>query len=471
MLAVFMTGVRMSVVFAHAEVQIHASAGDGRFGCTAICPQRHVVQSLCVNPGGTDGCESSISAAVSQISAETVNITVAAGTYVDNVSINTSANPVPVGLRRKPLRLTITSSSSAADTIINGNGAGPVFTIGPNAKVQLDGLTITNGGGGPLEEEGTGGGGILANGDNLRIIACVISDNQANLGAGIYANNTDLDVENSSITDNVGQGDGAQGGGIYYESAKAKKLKIVSSTIDGNFASFSGGGVQLYGGVPPRSSAEILDSTISHNTTDNTTSLPAGGAGMDLIFARLTMLNSTISGNDAAGVADEGGGMRTTLSDVTMDNVTVANNSAGEAAGGIDANTLLQCIGCGRIKQRFVISNTIIADNDAPTAPDCTSGLLPKAIISAGYNLIGDFLDCVLSGQTNHDLAGDPLLGPLRNNGGATDTQALLPGSPALAAGNPARPNDGRNGHCLATDQIGTPRSTGGCDIGAYQVP
>ena len=89
MLAVFMTGVRMSVVFAHAEVQIHAPAGDGRFGCTAICPQGHFVQSLCVNPGGTDGCESSISAAVSQISAETVNITVAAGTYVDNVSINT----------------------------------------------------------------------------------------------------------------------------------------------------------------------------------------------------------------------------------------------------------------------------------------------------------------------------------------------------------------------------------------------
>lgn len=436
--------------------------GKGRDHCR--------VQTLCVTPNATIGCETTISAAVAEISLSKVVITVAPGTYTDNVAINTSANPIPIGLRRKPLKLTIASSSTAAATIINGNGTGPVFTIGPEAKVELDGLTITNGAGGPVEE-GTGGGGILANGASLAIFSCILSDNQANFGAGIYANDTDLDIESSSIIDNVGQGDEAQGGGIYYESAKAKKLKIVSSTIDGNSASFSGGGILLYGGAPIRSSAEIIDSTISDNTTDNTTSLPAGGAGPDLVLAKLTMLNSTISGNDAAGVADEGGAMQTTLSDVTMDNVTVANNSAGEAAGGID-NTLTGCIGCGRIRQRFVISNTIIADNDAPTAPDCTSGLLPEAIISVGHNLIGDFLDCVLSGQTNHDLIGDPLLGPLQNNGGATDTQALLSGSPAIGTGNPAPPNkDGQQGRCIATDQIGTPRPPGECDIGAYQVP
>src|ERR1700722_13463626 len=178
MLAVSMTGARMSVISAHAEVQIHASAGDGRYACTAFCPQGHFVQSLCVNPGGTDGCESSISAAVAEISQSDVIITIAPGTYVDNVSINTGANPIPVDLRRKPLKLTIASSSTAASTIINGNGAGPVFTIGPRANVELDGLTITNGTGGPVQEE-TGGGGILANGASLAIFSCIVNDNQA----------------------------------------------------------------------------------------------------------------------------------------------------------------------------------------------------------------------------------------------------------------------------------------------------
>ncbi|HTT75819.1 MAG TPA: choice-of-anchor Q domain-containing protein [Candidatus Binataceae bacterium] len=409
---------------------------------------------------------------IGELGQNDVTITVAPGTYVDNVSINTSANPLPIGHTRKHLKLTIASSSTAADTIINGNGAGPVFTIGPNANVELDGLTITNGIGGPVQD-GTGGGGILINGGSLKINSCVISDNQAEYGAGIYANDTDLDIENSSIIDNVGQGDGAQGGGIYYASAKARRLKIVNSTIDGNSASFSGGGIFLYGSVPKRSSAEIINSTISNNTTDNTTSNPAGGAGLDLVFAKLTVLNSTISGNDAAGLADKGGAIQTTLSDVSMDNVTVANNSAGEGAGGIDANTLAGCIGCGRIKQKFVISNTIIADNQAPLGPDCLSGLSAhQPIISAGYNLIGDPLDCVLNGQTNRDFEGDPLLGPLQNNGGTTATQALLPGSPAIGAGNPARPNeDGRQGRCIATDQIGTPRPAGDCDIGAYQLP
>jgi fibronectin-binding autotransporter adhesin len=459
-----------------AQTQTPEVAGttDGGFPPgVGFCGKGHVhcpYQILCVNSNVTDGCTTTISAAIAEISLNKVIIIVGPGTYTDNVSINTRANPLPIGLTRKPLKLTITSSSTAAATIINGDGAGPVFTIGPNAKVQLDGLTITNGAGGPVQE-GTGGGGILATGSSLQINSCVISDNQADFGAGIYANSTDLDVENSSIIDNVGQGDQARGGGIYFISPKARKLKIASSTIDGNSASFSGGGILLYGGVPIRSSTQIIDSTISNNTTDNTKSGPGGGAGLDIFFVELTLLNSTISGNNAAGVTDAGGAIRATLSDVKLDNVTAANNSAGESAGGID-NTLTGCIGCGRIKQRFVISNSIIADNNAPANPDCAFGLQPS-MISYDYSLVGSLSDCELSiGAARHSFEGDPLLGPLQNNGGATDTQTLLPGSPALGAGNPKRPNEhGRDGRCLTTDQIGTPRPEGNCDIGAYQVP
>jgi hypothetical protein len=66
----------------------------------------------------------------------------------------------------------------------------------------------------------------------------------------------------------------------------------------------------------------------------------------------------------------------------------------------------------------------------------------------------------------------DPMLGPLQNNGGPTQTMALPSGSPAIDAGNPTGCTDGL-GHLLKTDQRGFPRpdteDTSGCDMGAYE--
>ena len=60
----------------------------------------------------------------------------------------------------------------------------------------------------------------------------------------------------------------------------------------------------------------------------------------------------------------------------------------------------------------------------------------------------------------------NPLLGPLQNNGGPTETMALLPGSPAIDAGNIALIPSG-----ITTDQRGAPRDVyGGVDIGAFEV-
>ena len=89
---------------------------------------------------------------------------------------------------------------------------------------------------------------------------------------------------------------------------------------------------------------------------------------------------------------------------------------------------------------------------------------------SLGSNLIGDstggsgYVD-----GTNGDLVGttgnplDAKLNPLSDNGGPTQTHALLPGSPAIDLGN--------NTDALATDQRGQPRVVGErCDIGAYEL-
>jgi len=89
---------------------------------------------------------------------------------------------------------------------------------------------------------------------------------------------------------------------------------------------------------------------------------------------------------------------------------------------------------------------------------------------SHGYNLSTDN-SCPFNdvGDLNNT---HPKLGPLQNNGGPTQTQALLPGSLAIDAGNPNGCTDG-SGRLLKTDQRGAPRpdpeDSGGCDMGAYE--
>src|SRR5437773_7569354 len=86
------------------------------------------------------------------------------------------------------------------------------------------------------------------------------------------------------------------------------------------------------------------------------------------------------------------------------------------------------------------MSNTIIANNvDAGgEAPDCTG-----QISSQGYNLVQNPAGCALIGGPGDITGQDPKLGPLTNNGGPTETRALLRGSPAIDAGNQPRPAAG----------------------------
>src|SRR5262249_46089980 len=79
--------------------------------------------------------------------------------------------------------------------------------------------------------------------------------------------------------------------------------------------------------------------------------------------------------------------------------------------------------------------------------------------------------------QTGDLINTDPLLDALAGNGGATQTHALLPGSPAIDAGDPAGCTDA-SGAALLNDQRGQERTQDGdgngtatCDIGAYEPP
>jgi hypothetical protein len=119
--------------------------------------------------------------------------------------------------------------------------------------------------------------------------------------------------------------------------------------------------------------------------------------------------------------------------------------------------------------------NTLIADNyytnnsSIATPDDCYNTQTTNSLNSLGWNLIETTSNCLISGTTFGNITGqDPQLGPLGLNFGATQTQALLPGSPAIDAGQqPACL--GRIGS-LTTDQRGFARPGGTrCDIGSFE--
>src|SRR5262249_45281780 len=131
---------------------------------------------------------------------------------------------------------------------------------------------------------------------------------------------------------------------------------------------------------------------------------------------------------------------------LTVTNSTLSNNSGGYTGGGIN-----------NYSGMLTVYDIILAGNSAATGPD-----LAGALTYEGRNLIGSSAGG--SGFPGSDLLDvNPLLGPLQDNGGPTPTMALLPGSPAIDAGD--------NTNAPATDQRGYLRVVNGTiDIGAFEV-
>jgi hypothetical protein len=132
------------------------------------------------------------------------------------------------------------------------------------------------------------------------------------------------------------------------------------------------------------------------------------------------MTNSTVSGNTAGR---NGGGISTASGIVNITNSTIVNNTAAMGGGVIRVFT--------GSSDPINFRNTIVANNTASTAPDISG-----PINSLGYNLIRNTTGATINGDTTGNITGvDPKLSALRNNGGRTETHALLPTSPAIDAG------------------------------------
>lgn len=287
--------------------------------------------------------------------------------------------------------------------------------------VTIEGLSITNGLAVGLGSSPDAGGGIFcddeeSNSESLAVTVnnCVISGNIAG-GGSLFGG----------------------GGGISFGAVNcfgSSMLMVNNCTISGNTAagggSFGGGGIYIDICDPTgTSSVTITNCTISGNTAGEGASYGGGidnNAGSSLP-AVLTISNSTISDNTATffggGIYnDSSSGGRAAL---RVNNSTLSGNSA-KLGGAIYNNALFS--GTATLD----ISNTILNGGSTGGTLFNDSG----TVTSHGYNLSSDDAGGSLNGPGDQ-INTDPQLGPLQNNGGPTFTHELLPGSPAIDAGDP----------------------------------
>jgi hypothetical protein len=333
------------------------------------------------------------------------------------------------------LRGMLISNNVAAD---DGGGIG---NINDGGTLNVFDSTVSGN-----KSTGGGGGGIHLLGSGT-IRSCVISGNTAgNDGGGLYWD-TDpgdtLTITNSTISGNTAD----EGGGALYANGTGGALTIRDTTISGNLAGDSAGGLYL----SHTGSTLIERSTISGNAAAN-----GDGGGINVDTGTLTIRNSTISGNTAQGQGRDGGGVYiNATATVVIENTTIVLNTTTDQGGGVFENATTNP----------VLRNTLIANNTGTTNPDVSGQF------DAGGSLIRTPGAAVINAGGGPNLTGvAPLLGPLADNGGPTQTHALQPGSPAIGAGVNALVPTGLGG--TTTDQRGTGfvRIAGTVDIGAFEV-
>ena len=255
--------------------------------------------------------------------------------------------------------------------------------------------------------------------------------------AFLIGNNTNATIQNIVITrsNNVSGGGNDTGGAI---TVLGGTLTVRGSTLSDNQGALGGAITSARGDVT------VITSTLTNNQAIGVIGLGGAilNAGSTTQTATLTVINSTLSGNQASG---RGGGIyNSSDSVVNLIDSTLSNNQATDGGGGIANAT----------DATLTLNNTIVANS---VNGDC---LLTGGTINANHTLIEEGLTCV-NGSNSDNLSGDPNLGPLQNNGGPTQTRALLAGSPAIDAGDTSQ----------ATDQRGQPRPFGlADDIGAFEL-
>ena len=381
----------------------------------------------------------------------------------DAINFDASLNGQKITLTNGQLNVdkNITISGPGADYLaVDGNMQSRVFYINPGKTVIISGLTIKNG-----NAANNPGGGMYNDGGALMLSDCTVTGNS---GGGIlndsFNGSAMMSVTGCTVSGNSGGGIGNRG------SHTGATMIVSNCTVSGN----SDGGVGN-GGIGGRATMMVTNSTISSNSgrgIANGAGLAAGnatltvtsctisgnsGGGISNGDAGVTIINSTLSGNSAdwgGGIVNGNGQGRTGI--INISNSTVSGNWAEYGGGGIASESTS---GGGTL---VTISNSTISDNAAGDGGGIynanhgggtflelasvilKAGSLGENIFNAGgtvsshgYNVSSDDGGGYLTGPGDQ-INTDPMLGPLQGNGGSTLTHALLPGSPAINAGDPS---------------------------------
>jgi hypothetical protein len=275
------------------------------------------------------------------------------------------------------------------------NIAAALTIIGPGARV----LTIS---GNKLARvfNVTGGTGNTVNISGLTIANGQINDS----GGGIF-NSANLHLLDCTVVNNSGgSGAGAVNVGTLY---------VTNCTFAGNVSTGHGGALR-----------NVADLIVRNSTFNNNTAISSGA------------ITSFVNSGPAATL--------------NITNCTISGNKASDTSGGTGGGIFNGNLSTG------TVSNTIVANNTAATGTDVSG-----TFTSGGPNLIR-----IATGSTgftngnNGDQVGIPAgLDTLKNNGGPTDTMALLSSSTAINNGGANAPS---------TDQRGAVR-VGVSDIGAFE--
>jgi hypothetical protein len=360
---------------------------------------------------------------------------------------------------------------------------GSTLTIATNVTIAGPGQSLLTLDGADKYQVLSIPGGVTA-----AISGLTIARGNAVNGGGI-SNFGTLAVTNSTLGDNVAYGSASGGGGGFGGSIfNAGTLAVSNSTLNHNSASGTGTGIG--GGIYNTGMLTINDSTVSDNIADGS-ALDGDGGGISNNGA-LTITNSTLSGNAANGSSSEGfggfGGGIQNAGTLTIDNSTLSGDSAsGYVAGGggiydngaltVGNSTLSGNIvnstggfggnGGGIFRPQpgaigpLTVSNSVVSGNKPDDLPGYTAPNTDIVGLTVGgttYTL-GQILAVQADGVT-------PLLA---DNGGPTQTIALVAGSPAIGLGRDCVAADGTTP--LTTDQRGysRPNAPATCDAGAYE--
>jgi len=354
-----------------------------------------------------------------------------------------------------------------------GNHADSVIRHSGTGTLRLLGLTVEEG----YRAEREARGGCIYSAGNIQAYDVEIRDCGAHgvpippgtyrfsAGAGAYAVG-DIDMSYSGIISNRARAKGSLGGGLY----AGGKLTLRHVVVRNNYAQV-GGGAYVVGALSLddaifRRNQAWLDSgavrtqgegpvtIFNSDIHGNMSGGNSGALGLDG-FADKLIVNSTISGN-RAGFQSAAGSWSVGMASghVTITNSTIAFNTARTCDAALAGTT-------------FHLESAIVAKNNCSTAPGVSVADLDLRVVDdsqppvEGEDNVVRSANVPLPPDTIH---ADPLLLPLADNGGSTQTHALATGSPAIDHGN--------NAAGLPYDQRGTgfSRTSGArTDIGAFE--